>query len=156
MENEILKLFRREHCDREDYPYLERAFNAIDAKDLQPRLIKREQNFDSNDVTCRDDKDPDAYRHSSDDVPIKTLITFLQKKLSEGFTTVGERWSGYEDNYFVLCKDEMETVEDIVERLHSPISHNIATLMEEEYKKAQNRKRIAELQKEIAKLKKDI
>lgn len=84
---------------------------------------------------------------------IDNVIEYLKSLKSQGYVEIEEKWSGYEDNYFVAIKYEEETDNEYygrLGRLTSDYSKGIAT--REEEKKRKN-KRIKELKEELRKLK---
>ena len=87
---------------------------------------------------------------------IDYAIEYLQSLKSQGYTTLDERWSGYETNYFVACKNEIETNEEFFKRICKE-GHTLAkTYSDEETKKKKIRAEIKEKQKEIDELKKKL
>lgn len=83
---------------------------------------------------------------------IDGVIEYLKSLKTQGYTIVEERWSGYENNYFVGIKKEEETDEEYYKRLGEMVteySEEIAKREEEEMKK---KKRIKELEEELRKI----
>jgi len=86
--------------------------------------------------------------------------SFISKYLSEyeqkfGEGTVEQRWSGYEDNYFVYQYKGVEDDNVIEGRLYEHVSKEVDKYLKEKEKKLAKEKRIKELEKELAKLKKE-
>lgn len=85
--------------------------------------------------------------------------SFISKYLSEfeqkfGKGTVEQRWSGYEDNYFVYQYKGVEDEDVIEERLCEHVRKEVEKYLKEKEKKLAKEKRIKELEKELAELKK--
>ena len=85
---------------------------------------------------------------------IDETLAYINSLKSKGWTSIQEKWSGYEDNYFVACKTVLEDDDDYAKRIGREI-------LNEEVKKEVRRreqdkakqKKIAELEKELKKLK---
>ena len=61
-----------------------------------------------------------------------------------------ERWSGYEDNYFMFVTNRTETTDEIIKRIYSSVNEDCHTLLkkvdeiadiDEQIRKLENRKR---------------
>ena len=87
---------------------------------------------------------------------IDKAIAFLQKLKKEGYSHIEERWSGYEDNFIIAGKDELETDEEYFRRLAGLVKVESKTIEKREAIRQEARKRISELEGEIRKLKKDM
>ncbi len=85
---------------------------------------------------------------------IDNVIAFLNKLKSQGYIRIEERWSGYEDNYFVAIKKEPENDEEYYRRL--AVLTNVASevIGRRESEKAKKNKRIMELEAELKRLRK--
>lgn len=102
-------------------------------------------------VEHADDVEKERLFNNIDDV-----IAYLQSLKSQGYTNLDERWSGYEDNYIVACKNEIETNEDFFKRICKE-AHTLAeTYSNEESKKKKIQAEIKKKQKEIEELKKKL
>lgn len=87
---------------------------------------------------------------------IDDVITYLQTLKSQGYTNLEERWSGYEDNYIVACKNEIEINEEFYKRICKE-AHTLAdTYSDEEAEKKKIQAEIKKKQKEIEELKKKL
>ena len=87
---------------------------------------------------------------------IDDVIVYLQTLKSQGYTNLEERWSGYEDNYIVAWKNELETNEEFFKRICKE-AHTLAERYSNE--NAEKKKIQAEIkkkQKEIEELKKKL
>lgn len=84
---------------------------------------------------------------------IKQYLTELETKFGVG--TVEQHWSGYEDNYFVYEYKGVEGDDEIEERLYLYIKKEADKYLVAKSKREEKIKRINELEKELAKLKKD-
>lgn len=81
-----------------------------------------------------------------------TYLKSLEAKYGKG--TLEEKWSGYEDNYFVYEYDSVEDKDEIYSRLREVVKE--AVLREKEIMKAEKERldKIARLERELATLKK--
>lgn len=84
---------------------------------------------------------------------IDNMIKLLQSLKAEGYTSVSQEWSGYEDNYFIADKYEMETDDEAAQRLCMIINDEIMEIQREEELIENKKKRIKELEDELKKLK---
>ena len=77
------------------------------------------------------------------DRKVSEIITFLSQYKDY---TLEERWSGYEENYFVLTQERQENLDEIVNRIYNDIQSDCQEYVtkEEELKKIE--KQISELQ----------
>lgn len=96
-----------EYTDNSD---LINAFiDGIDISEYQPlRLERRICEIDKNALFTDVDK----------------AINMLEQYKGKGYF-IEEVWSGYEDNYILVCEDTQETVEDIVQRLDGDYKRKI-------------------------------
>lgn len=53
---------------------------------------------------------------------IDETIAYLQSLKEEGYQYIDERWSGYEDNYFIAAKEELETDDEFVRRIGTDLN----------------------------------
>lgn len=102
-------------------------------------------------VEHADDVEKERLFNNIDDV-----IAYLQSLKSQGYTNLDERWSGYEDNYIVACKNEIETNEDFFKRICKEAHILAETYSNEESKKKKIQAEIKKKQKEIEELKKKL
>ena len=81
-----------------------------------------------------------------------TYLKSLETKYGKG--TLEEKWSGYEDNYFVYEYDSVEDKDEIYSRLREVVEE--AVLREKDRMKAEKERldKIARLERELATLKK--
>ena len=87
---------------------------------------------------------------------IDDAIAYLQTLKSQGYIDLEERWSGYETNYIVACKNEIETNEEFFKRICKE-GHTLAdTYSDEETEKKKIQAEIKKKQKEIKELKKKL
>ncbi len=87
---------------------------------------------------------------------IDKAIDCLKKLKEEGYTRIEERWYGYEDNYIVAIKTELETDEEYYPRIASLVSGASKTIERREAQRRTAKKRINELEDEIRRIKKNI
>lgn len=83
---------------------------------------------------------------------ISKYLSEFEQKFGKG--TVEQRWSGYEDNYFVYQYKGVEDDDVIEKRLYEHVSKEVEKYLKEKEKKLAKEKRIKELEKELAELKK--
>ncbi len=86
--------------------------------------------------------------------------SFISKYLSEyeqkfGKGTVEQRWSGYEDNYFVYQYKGVEDDDTVENRIYDHVNKEADKYVMEKERKEAKKKRIKELEKELAKLKRN-
>lgn len=89
-------------------------------------------------------------------VGIDKAIDCLKKLKEEGYTSIEERWCGYEDNYIVAIKMELETDEEYYRRIASLVSGASKTIERREAQRRTAEKRINELEDEIRRIKKNM
>lgn len=82
---------------------------------------------------------------------IDTAIEYLNELKRRGYTSIEEKWSGYEDNYFVAIMEEEESDDEYYRRLADEVWKRFKDL--ENKKKAFTKKRIKEMEEEIKRLK---
>lgn len=87
---------------------------------------------------------------------IDKSIVFLKKLKEKGYTRIEERWSGYECNYFVAVKKELETDEEYYHRIATLVAEESEAIERREAQRSAAKKRIKELEDELKKLKKTI
>lgn len=84
---------------------------------------------------------------------IDNVVPFLMSLKEKGYVSIEERWSGYENNYFVAVKNGIENDEEYCERLAKMVNTVSKQIEEREKKKGEKEKRIKELEFELRKLK---
>ena len=87
---------------------------------------------------------------------IDDVIAYLETLKSQGYTNLEERWCGYEDNYIVACKNEIETIEEFFKRIHKNAHTLVEKYSDEENEKKKIQAEIKKKQKEIEELKKKL
>lgn len=87
---------------------------------------------------------------------IDDVIAYLQRLKSQGYTNLDERWSGYEDNYIVACKNDIENNEEFFKRICKNAYTLARTYSDEEEEKKKIQSEINKKQKEIEELKKKL
>lgn len=87
---------------------------------------------------------------------IDDAIEYLETLKSRGYTNLEERWSGYEDNYIVAWKNEIETNEEFFGRICKEARTLAETYSNEETEKKKIQAEIKKKQKEIEELKKKL
>lgn len=89
-------------------------------------------------------------------VGIDKAIDCLKKLKEVGYTSIEERWCGYEENYIVAIKKELETDEEYYRRIASLVSGASKTIERREAQHNAAEKRINELEDEIRRIKKNM
>ena len=87
---------------------------------------------------------------------IDKAIEYLNDLKKQGFQRIDQCWSGYEDNYFVASKRELETESEFVHRVECALQKVDIELDDKEERERIRKKRIAELQEELSSLKKGV
>lgn len=140
MENCIKSLIIREWIADDEVLYVDEAIARIEKRDVN--ALKRIE------VNHSKELDRDVLFNSIDN-----MIKLLQSLKAEGYTSVSQEWSGYEDNYFIADKYEMETDDEAARRLCMIINDEIMEIQREEELIEKKKKRIKELEAELKKLK---
>lgn len=89
--------------------------NEVPSYEFKPRIITE----DKGEV----DRDMLFNRKISD------VIAFLSQYKDYNLE---ERWSGYEDNYFIFSIERPETSDEIIERIYNVVSSDCRTFLEQE------------------------
>ena len=102
------------------------------------------------------DRDINADKDKLFDKNVQDVIDYLS---SYKDYTFGQRWSGYESNYFVFSKKEKETEEEMFERVYDIVNNKYSKLLDKKseiaslnLKKKELLDKIAELDKQIKSL----
>lgn len=90
---------------------------------------------------------------------IDSVIKYLNTLKKEGYTNIEQKWSGYEDNYFVATKTEKETDDEMYMRFREIVEDEIEEIekkleIKEKKKEEMNvlRNKMRKLQAEINEL----
>ena len=78
---------------------------------------------------------------------IDETLSYINSLKKDGWTSIEQKWCGYEDNYFVACKTVLEDDDDYAERVGRVI------LNEEVKKEALRREENERKKKEVKRLK---
>ena len=140
MENCIKNIIIKEWIADDEIKYVDEAIARIEKRDAN--ALKRIKANHSKEL------DRDVLFNSIDN-----MIKLLQSLKAEGYTSVSQEWSGYEDNYFIADKYEMETDDEAARRLCIIINDEIMEIQREEELIENKNKRIKELEDELKKLK---
>ena len=140
MENCIKSLIIREWIADDEVLYVDEAIARIEKRDAN--ALKRIE------VNHSKELDRDVLFNSIDN-----MIRLLQSLKAEGYTSVSQEWSGYEDNYFIADKYEMETDDEAARRLCMIINDEIMEIQREEELLEKKKRRIKELEAELKELK---
>lgn len=139
---ELAKKVERYYCDIDGRgsKYIERALIALSKAENHDALLRAKVRHDKvieeDNIFCEIDETID-------------FLTTLKKK---GYTSIDQRWSGYEDNYFVAVKFSDETDSEYHKRLADTITHYIEGYLKEDDEKELRKRRIRELEKELQQL----
>lgn len=87
---------------------------------------------------------------------IDKSIALLKKLKEKGYTSIEERWCGYEDNFYEAVKKELETDEEYYHRIATLVAEESEAIERREAQRSAAKKRIKELEDELKKLKKTI
>ena len=140
LEENIKKLLIKEWFDKEDVRFLDDAVSRIEKRHdgVLGRLM----------VNHGKVLDTDKLFNS-----IGKMIKFLTSLKEEGYESISEEWSGYESNYFIANKHELETDEEYASRVYGVINREINCIKDEAEEKEKKLKEIERLESEIRKLK---
>ena len=143
LEENIKKLLIKEWFDKEDVHFLDESVSRIEKRHdgVLGRLM----------VNHGKVLDKDKLFNS-----IGKMIKLLTSLKEEGYETISEMWSGYETNYFVADKRELETDEEYASRIYGVINREIGCIKDEAEEKEKKLKEIRRLESEILKLKKGL
>ena len=84
---------------------------------------------------------------------IDKMICYLKQLKENGFDTIEEEWSGYEDNYFVALKhNDIETDEEYYKRLAKEVDYIIFKEQEEARRREKKLNEITCLKEKIKQL----
>lgn len=140
MENCIKNIIIKEWIADDEIKYVDEAIARIEKRDAN--ALKRIEANHSKELSKNILFDS-----------IDNMIKLLQSLKAEGYTSVSQEWSGYEDNYFIADKYEMETNDEAAQRLCMIINDEIMEIQREEELIENKKKRIKELEDELKKLK---
>ena len=126
-----------------DYVYFDitdvkRIINEMPDSAFTPKLVDRDINADKNKLFDKNVSDVIDY-----------LSSYKNYKLRQ-------RWSRYESNYFVFCKKEKETEEEMLNRLYDIVHNKYSRLLDKKNEKASLNLKKKELLDKIAELDKQI
>ena len=95
---------------------------------------------------------------SKDDLftSIGKMIKLLTSLKKDGYESISEEWSGYEDNYFVADKYEYETDDEYASRLSQIINNEIDLIKDEQDEREKKLLEIKMLETKLNSLKKNI
>lgn len=88
------------------------------------------------------------------DVPVEDAITYL--KTFNGKHRLEQRWSDYEDNYFVVASDGVENDGEYAYRIARLVSKELDRIDEEAQEIEQKKAKITQLEKELRELRKGL
>lgn len=126
-----------------DYVYFDitdvkRIINEMPDSAFTPKLVDRDINADKNKLFDKNVSDVIDYLSSYKDYKLR------------------QRWSRYESNYFVFCKKEKETEEEMLNRLYDIVHNKYSRLLDKKNEKASLNLKKKELLDKIAELDKQI
>lgn len=87
---------------------------------------------------------------------IDKSIALLKKLKEKGYTSIEERWCGYEDNFYEAVKKELETDEEYLRRIVVLVVEESKDIERREEQRSAVKKRIKELEDELKKMKNTI
>lgn len=126
-----------------DYVYFDitdvkMIINEMPDSAFTPKLVDRDINADKNKLFDKNVSDVIDYLSSYKDYKLR------------------QRWSRYESNYFVFCKKEKETEEEMLNRLYDIVHNKYSRLLDKKNEKASLNLKKKELLDKIAELDKQI
>lgn len=143
LEENIKKLLIKEWINKEDVHFLDEAVSRIEKRHdgvLGRLMVNHGKVLDRNELFTS----------------INKMIKLLTSLKEEGYESISEEWSGYEDNYFVADKYELETDKEYASRVYSSIWKEIDCIKAEIEEKERKKKEIKRLESEIRNLKKGL
>lgn len=143
LEENIKKLLIKEWFDKEDVRFLDDAVSRIEKR--HDGVLSR--------LMVNHGKVLNRYELFTSINKMIKLLTSLKEK---GYESISEEWSGYETNYFVADKHELETDEEYASRVYGVINREIDCIKDEAEEKENKLKEIHRLESEIHKLKKGL
>lgn len=87
---------------------------------------------------------------------IDETIAYLQSLKKEGYQYIDEGWSGYEDNYFIAVKEELETDDEFVRRIGTDLNLEVRSEKVRQMEIRRMQEEIARKKKEIQELERQI
>ena len=124
--------------DSFNIPDIERIVNKIPESDFTPNFIERDIEVDEGKLF---------------DKTVSEIIDYLS---SYKDCKLYRRWNNYEDNYLSLGKKELETEDEIFNRLFIDVKDKYEKLLENKNELEELNRRKQKLQDEITKIKKQI
>ena len=124
--------------DSFNIPDIERIVNKIPESDFTPKFIERDIEVDEGKLF---------------DKTVSEIIDYLS---SYKDCKLYRRWNNYEDNYLAFGKKELETEDEIFNRLFIDVKEKYEKLLENKNELEELNKRKQKLQDEITKIKKQI
>ena len=124
--------------DSFNIPDIERIVNKIPESDFTPKFIERDIEVDEGKLF---------------DKTVSEIIDYLS---SYKDCKLYRRWNNYEDNYLAFGKKELETEDEIFNRLFIDVKDKYQKLLENKNELEELNRRKQKLQDEITKIKKQI
>lgn len=124
--------------DSFNIPDIERIVNKIPESDFTPKFIERDIEVDEGKLF---------------DKTVSEIIDYLS---SYKDCKLYRRWNNYEDNYLAFGKKELETEDEIFNRLFIDVKNKYEKLLENKNELEELNRRKQKLQDEITKIKKQI
>ena len=124
--------------DSFNIPDIERIVNKIPESDFTPKFIERDIEVDEGKLF---------------DKTVSEIIDYLS---SYKDCKLYRRWNNYEDNYLAFGKKELETEDEIFNRLFIDVKEKYEKLLENKNELEELNRRKQKLQDEITKIKKQI
>lgn len=133
------KLWKNFFKDDENYgrQSYDKVYDNIDISLLKRKTVKHTQTIDKEDIFNK----------------IENVINFLKNAQTEGWITLSEEWSGYETNYIVLSKYELEDDHEYIWRTYRLVKQKIDDFNKADELKQKRLLKIKQLENEIKKLK---
>ena len=118
MEEKIKKLLVTNWLDDDTAPYLDMALSRIEKQELVRKVVCHEICLDEENLFGEIDR----------------TLAYINKIKADGYGRITQKWFGYEDNYFVAEKDELEDDIEYCIRLRGLICNEVDSILSEKSK----------------------
>lgn len=134
---------------------IKRYLCETSADDIEKALRRIEQSTNAYELERkRVERTEDVKESKLFDVPVEDAIAYL--KTFNGKHILEQRWSGYEDNYFVVSYKDFENDGEYACRITDLVSEELDKINKEDEEGKRKKAKIAQLEKELAELKSDV
>lgn len=84
------------------------------------------------------------------------LLSIFRNLKLKGYKAINQRWSGYEDNYFVAVKFDEETDDEYMDRVGHAVNKEVDDILDEVETRKKKMKEIKELEAKVTQLKREL